>query len=391
MVVLSRSLTMGERGSERLLNSCPGLPFYALGVAALAGGMAHYLVGPSTAATFAESLVTVPVFATYTYSGYHLRDADLSPRTTSYLLLTTAVLGLFGVSVVGLFVGIQLLTGAPVTDWLYLLFLVGAVTSAIGPPVGYYYLRAESRREELVQRTDQVTALNQRLSVINRVLRHNIRNELTVLAGSLHELPPSVDDDVVARVEGSLDRLSHLSGHSETLRTVWETDSTQSIDVVPALADITAEIRAERPAVVVETSLPEAAAVRAHPKLEVALDELVTNAVVHNDPADLRVDVRVTRPDEHADTVRIEIADTGTGIPEGEASLVGCQEETDLEHGRGLGLWLAYWIVEKSDGDLDIDAEPGRGTRVTIDLPAVSEPAAGRRAAAKRAVVSSIF
>jgi signal transduction histidine kinase len=37
--------------------------------------------------------------------------------------------------------------------------------------------------------------------------------------------------------------------------------------------------------------------------------------------------------------------------------------------GFGLGLYLCNLIVQAHDGRLDIDSEPGKGTRVTVYLP----------------------
>ena len=38
--------------------------------------------------------------------------------------------------------------------------------------------------------------------------------------------------------------------------------------------------------------------------------------------------------------------------------------------GSGLGLAIARWIAEKHDGRISLDSEPGKGTKVTVDLPA---------------------
>lgn len=42
----------------------------------------------------------------------------------------------------------------------------------------------------------------------------------------------------------------------------------------------------------------------------------------------------------------------------------------DLYHGSGLGLWLVYWIVQRSGGSITVrDATP-RGSEVEVTLPA---------------------
>jgi nitrogen fixation/metabolism regulation signal transduction histidine kinase len=40
--------------------------------------------------------------------------------------------------------------------------------------------------------------------------------------------------------------------------------------------------------------------------------------------------------------------------------------ETALEHGSGLGLWLVYWLAEKSEADLQFDDSDLGGSAVSL-------------------------
>ncbi len=66
--------------------------------------------------------------------------------------------------------------------------------------------------------------------------------------------------------------------------------------------------------------------------------------------------------------VRIEIRDDGPGIPEAEIRPLSEGRETPLEHTSGLGLWLAHWIVEASEGSLSFEDNDPRGTVAAIEL-----------------------
>ena len=48
------------------------------------------------------------------------------------------------------------------------------------------------------------------------------------------------------------------------------------------------------------------------------------------------------------------------------------------EFGTGLGLSITYDLVQKMGGRIDIASTPGRGTTVTVELPAASK--SGRQA-----------
>ncbi|MFW6045628.1 MAG: sensor histidine kinase, partial [Natronomonas sp.] len=102
-----------------------------------------------------------------------------------------------------------------------------------------------------------------------------------------------------------------------------------------------------------------------------AIEELVENAIIHNDRRTPSVTITVEAGDE---MVRITIADDGPGIPDEEAGvLLGDRDIEPLYHGSGLGLWLVHWIVHRSDGTLTFEKTDHRGSRVTIGLPIVSE------------------
>ncbi len=74
---------------------------------------------------------------------------------------------------------------------------------------------------------------------------------------------------------------------------------------------------------------------------------------------------------EHGDKVRIEIMDRGSGIPEDMQEFLFEPFHTTKApgEGTGLGLAMAYKIIQDHQGDIRIDSTPGVGTCVIIDLP----------------------
>ena len=78
--------------------------------------------------------------------------------------------------------------------------------------------------------------------------------------------------------------------------------------------------------------------------------------------------------------VRFDIADTGSGIPAPNLSKIFEPYFSTKETGTGLGLAIVQRIVEAHNGTIDVESEPGVGTKFTVKLPkadGVSKP--GRR------------
>ena len=73
---------------------------------------------------------------------------------------------------------------------------------------------------------------------------------------------------------------------------------------------------------------------------------------------------------EGKDWVGIMVSNSGRGIPEGEIEKVFDYSYTTKEKGLGLGLPIAHKIIEEHGGRITIESQRGKGTTVSIFLPA---------------------
>jgi signal transduction histidine kinase len=69
------------------------------------------------------------------------------------------------------------------------------------------------------------------------------------------------------------------------------------------------------------------------------------------------------------DTAEIRIADTGPGIPPELREKIFRLYFTTKKEGSGIGLAMAFRIVQLHDGTIDFTSEPGKGTTFYIRLP----------------------
>jgi heavy metal sensor kinase len=72
---------------------------------------------------------------------------------------------------------------------------------------------------------------------------------------------------------------------------------------------------------------------------------------------------------------RIDVRDTGTGIPSDALPHIFRRfyrvdpSRSSAVEGAGLGLSLSKWIVDRHDGHIDVQSEPGHGSTFTVWLP----------------------
>ena len=225
-----------------------------------------------------------------------------------------------------------------------------------------------------------VTDLDERtrqLHVLDNILRHNIRNSLNVIYGQGARLRSAVDGELEEAAESIIETADDLLTTSEKSHDITKVLSDdieiRPIDLAKDLERIAATVAADWPEVSLSVSTPDNIIVIAHPAIESALKELIVNAVAHNDHETPRVEVTATAGDEVAN---VHISDNGPGMSEFDREVLESGSATGvLSHGSGLGLWLVYWVIKRSHGDISITDRDEPGTTVTVSVPVVPKTA----------------
>ena len=203
----------------------------------------------------------------------------------------------------------------------------------------------------------------QRLAVFNRLLRHNFRNRIDVIKSHTEQLADQTDSGHAERVLTTADRLATLGNRARRIdRLMAREPEPTSVDVVAILTDELDSL--DTTGVTVNAELPETVELRTDAEtLRTALSSPLENAVKY---ADSTVTITVTTTTAGCQVV---ISDDGPGIPATELDSLEAGTETDLRHGRGLGLWQLKWGVDALNGDLAFETEDG--TTIRITLPAL--------------------
>ncbi|WP_277556162.1 PAS domain-containing sensor histidine kinase [Halobaculum limi] len=207
------------------------------------------------------------------------------------------------------------------------------------------------------------------LSVMDNLLRHNLRNDMNVVLGQaeLARREASAVTDNVAVIESTIEGLLDTADKQREVIEVLQTRSqTQSFALSHVVKSVAADLLDDHPNARVSGNHLDDVEVIAHTKLEMAIAELAENAVVHNDADCPSVEFGVV---DAGDEAVLVVRDDGAPIPQFEAEVLnGGQNMDNVFHSGGLGLWLVYWIVDVSDGQIDIEADE-TGNTVRVRLP----------------------
>ncbi|WP_152040528.1 PAS domain-containing sensor histidine kinase [Salinigranum salinum] len=210
------------------------------------------------------------------------------------------------------------------------------------------------------------------LLVMDRLLRHNLRNEMNLILGHAEQARDRGGEAVASDVDRIVQTGEHLlrtvDKERDIVALLTDAEEPGAVDLVSMVEDICARVREAHPRATVEATLPAAATVRAVPKLSLAVYELLVNAIEHADSDAPRVELTVRVDDDRVDLV---VADDCPPIPVQEIRVLrGERDVRSVYHGSGLGLWLVYWAVDRSDGELAFETatDAGRGNTITVSL-----------------------
>lgn len=220
------------------------------------------------------------------------------------------------------------------------------------------------------------TTRQQRLDVLNRILRHNLRNDMTLILGNAQRLRENVSDPDLAESADDIVRVGEkLTAFSEDAREIDQLmdragTASEEIPLAPLAESVLVAVEADSRGATYECDVPDGVVVEGSEELlELVLTNLVENGVEHNDREEPSVEVRASYESSRSYPLTVSILDDGPGIPRMEQQAIEQGTETPLQHGSGLGLWAVRWAVTRLGGELDVERREPRGTAVTVRLP----------------------
>lgn len=238
-------------------------------------------------------------------------------------------------------------------------FLIGG--SVGGTLTGLYAARNRNHRSEIERYAN-------RLEVLNRMLRHEVLNAVTVIRGYASEIsePDSNAVGIIQRradeIETTVEDVRHLTekpsgrGHADF-----------NTDLVTALTTAIDTVHDQYPDAAISVEpLPQALPVRADRHLQKVFTHLLENAIVHATTDEPTVDITVSVTESSA---RVSISDEGPGLPDSQQGLLeaGAISEYD-DVSSGFGLNIVRLLIERYRGTIETSRSEGEST-ITVVLP----------------------
>ncbi|MFB6072884.1 MAG: ATP-binding protein [Halobacterium sp.] len=274
-----------------------------------------------------------------------------------------------------------------------------------GDPVGFVVLaRDETERRE---REQAVEYERERLEFVNRIVRHNVLNGLNLVNArvGLIESRFAADSDAQEHVDVVRDRVEDLTDLLETIPAFTEAvvgdeeRERQPIPIRSVLAEKVALARDSYPEAAFDVGELPAGDVRVvgDDLVGEVFENVLSNAVVHNDADDPEVEVwatrgtctvpldastgavvhqgaprafenRVVTREVHA--VVVHVADNGPGIPDDEKDRVLEKGVSELsEPGNGFGLYLVTEMMRSYGGRVDVRDNDPTGAVFSLTFP----------------------
>ena len=219
-----------------------------------------------------------------------------------------------------------------------------------GQNINCTYARDIRERKKVEKK---INNYNEFLKLLNKILRHDISNYLTVTNMSL-ELIETNNIDLKNKAIRSIERSVELINRIAEFEYIVSTQSQELISVDPR--KILEDLCADYPEIVININ-GDCPSILGDVALKQVFDNLIRNAIIHGKTS--RIDINLT---EKRDFCEITIADYGSGIPEAiKNKIIGDGFNFSPTNTTGMGLYIVMKLMERYDGTIQIEDNKPQG------------------------------
>jgi PAS domain S-box-containing protein len=234
--------------------------------------------------------------------------------------------------------------------------------------------------QDITQRKEYERKLEEQrdnLEILNQVVRHDIRNDMTVVSGRAKLLEEHIEETGKEDLEAIQDSAKSATELTKMARDLSEImlsteEDVESVRLDQYLNPVIENVRSkfETAMITTEGQIPRTH-VRGNDLLGAVFRNLMQNAVVHNDTEAPTVHISTAINEE---TLTVSIADNGPGIPDNRKETIFGKGEMGLDSpGTGIGLYLVQTLVDRYGGDVWVEDNDPTGSVFFVGLPLVEK------------------
>jgi PAS domain S-box-containing protein len=234
--------------------------------------------------------------------------------------------------------------------------------------------------QDITQRKEYERKLEEQrdnLEILNQVVRHDIRNDMTVVSGRAKLLEEHIEETGKEDLEAIQDSAKSATELTKMARDLSEImlsteEDVESVRLDQYLNPVIENVRSkfETAVITTEGQIPRTH-VRGNDLLGAVFRNLMQNAVVHNDTEAPTVHISTAINEE---TLTVSIADNGPGIPDNRKETIFGKGEMGLDSpGTGIGLYLVQTLVDRYGGDVWVEDNDPTGSVFFVGLPLVEK------------------
>ncbi|WP_164997830.1 ATP-binding protein [Methanolobus psychrotolerans] len=216
------------------------------------------------------------------------------------------------------------------------------------------------RYHEVSRSREEHVKLTEMLRTTNRILRHDIANDLQIVLGALDLLEEKNDKQFILMIRKAANKSVSL------IRNVQELDQfSVGVDNLELLnlRNLVDSVISKH---VAEFNVTGNCIAMADKALSSVLDNIISNAIIHGSAS--KIEIGIVNKN---DTCEVSIADNGTGIPDDIKPLIF---DEGYKHGKtgntGFGLYIAKKTIERYNGFISVEDNFPKGTKFIIRLAA---------------------
>jgi ABC-type amino acid transport substrate-binding protein/two-component sensor histidine kinase len=208
---------------------------------------------------------------------------------------------------------------------------------------------------------EKIKELNNTLKLLNKILRHDIANNLTVTSMAL-EMMETKDSNLKDKAMRSIVRSTNLIEQIRELESlVSDNKNLKVIDLNSIITDI------KKFYSTIKFNIEGNCLVLADDALSSVIDNVIRNAVIHGKTKKIDIKIKCI-----GDFCEIRISDYGKGIPDEIKERIFDEEFSyGNNRGSGLGLYIVKKVIDRYDGSIKVENNAPHGTTFVLNLKKV--------------------